>query len=85
MTHQLSNSVRPAVPLPDPLRRTRRTQTYTARVNGRIWNGSRAYTDYTFDHQPTRAEIESIGDFSQVGRIVLTRTSVTIEHAKLAV
>lgn len=49
-------------------------ESYSAKVKGIIWNGTRGYTFYDFDHKPTRQEVmDRSGDFRRVTSIKLTR------------
>ena len=51
--------------------------TYTAKVYGRAWAGYMATTEYTFDHAPTKEDIEKkAGDFESLhsAQVTLTQT-----------
>lgn len=59
---------------------------YEVKVSGIIWNGTKAYTHYTFNQHPTRAEVlEQAGDFQQVKRIQVTRIETNVDRIALKV
>lgn len=59
--------------------------TFTAKVYGIAWAGYKASTKYVFYHkQPSRAEIKAkAGDFQNVTRIHLIKTTTTVERVKV--
>ena len=41
--------------------------TYIAKVTGKAWAGYKASTEYTFDHKPSKEEIQAkAGDFEAI-------------------
>jgi hypothetical protein len=57
---------------------------YTARVSGIIWQGSKAWTEYRFPFHPTREQVmEKAGDFQIVQSIQLTETITTVRRIAL--
>lgn len=55
-------------------------KSYTVKVSGIVWAGYKASTEYTFNHQPTRAEVLTrTGDFQHVAKTTIrcTETKVT--------
>lgn len=59
--------------------------TYKAKVSGVIWQGCRASTFYTFDHQPTTDEVlQRSRDFQTVTKIQVVKTVSVSQHVSCA-
>jgi hypothetical protein len=57
--------------------------TYIAKVNGIIWQGCKASTEYNFDHNPTKQEIkERSGDFQVVTSARVIARTVTVKQVE---